>query len=187
MNTTFSPANPPPHEIQLQQRLANTPPVFSLPPHSCSSSRRLTTAVVRVVMLLLGSAMGMLMYINYATMWSLIIDHKIFVPITVKEDQHRQQQPKSAHHPLKKNNKEDADTDSTNAFDTNPIFNKQYDNCIVGAGLAGSVIAENYAMVLSQSSLIIERRHHIGGNCFDYIDTETGICVSLFGAHLFLT
>jgi hypothetical protein len=64
---------------------------------------------------------------------------------------------------------------------------KEYDNCIVGAGLSGSVIAENYASHFGQSSLIIEKRDHIAGNCFDYIDEETGIRVSLFGAHLFHT
>lgn len=66
-------------------------------------------------------------------------------------------------------------------------YAKEYDNCIVGAGLSGSVIAENYATRFGQSSLIIEKRSHIGGNCFDYIDDDTGIRVSLFGAHLFHT
>jgi len=66
-------------------------------------------------------------------------------------------------------------------------FSKEYDNCIVGAGLSGSVIAENYATKLGQTSLIIEKRDHIGSNCYDYIDDETGIRVSLFGAHLFHT
>ena len=64
---------------------------------------------------------------------------------------------------------------------------KQYDNCIVGAGLSGSVIAENYATHFGQTSLILEKRNHIGGNCYDYIDDDTGIRVSLFGAHLFHT
>ena len=68
-----------------------------------------------------------------------------------------------------------------------PAFEKEYDNCIVGAGLSGSVIAENYASQFGQTSLILEKRHHIAGNCFDYIDKETGILVSLFGAHLFHT
>jgi len=66
-------------------------------------------------------------------------------------------------------------------------FNVRYDNCIVGAGLSGSVIAENYARLLGQTSLIIEKRDHIGGNCYDYIDDDTGIRVSLYGAHLFHT
>ena len=67
------------------------------------------------------------------------------------------------------------------------VRTKQYDVCIVGAGLSGAVIAERYASILQQSVLILEKRNHIGGNCFDYIDEETGIRVSKFGAHLFHT
>ena len=83
---------------------------------------------------------------------------------------------------------EDNNSADTNAKeDDDDPFSREYDNCIVGAGLSGSVIAENYARLLGQTSLIIEKRHHIGGNCFDYIDDDTGIRVSLFGAHLFHT
>jgi UDP-galactopyranose mutase len=77
--------------------------------------------------------------------------------------------------------------DENNDDDDDDPFSKKYDNCIVGAGLSGSVIAENYATKLGQTSLIIEKRTHIGGNCYDYIDEETGIRVSRFGAHLFHT
>jgi UDP-galactopyranose mutase len=66
------------------------------------------------------------------------------------------------------------------------IFAKQYDNCIIGSGLSGSVIAQQYS-TFNQSSLIIEKRSHIGGNCYDTIDSETGIRISLYGAHLFHT
>ena len=66
-------------------------------------------------------------------------------------------------------------------------FSYEFDNCMVGAGLSGSVIAEQYASKLGQTSLIIEKRSHIGGNCYDYIDAETNIRVSLYGAHLFHT
>jgi UDP-galactopyranose mutase len=62
-----------------------------------------------------------------------------------------------------------------------------YDVCIVGAGLSGAVIAERYASVLKKSVLVLEKRDHIGGNCYDYVDEETGIRVSRFGAHLFHT
>ncbi|KAL3760729.1 hypothetical protein ACHAWU_003637 [Discostella pseudostelligera] len=85
------------------------------------------------------------------------------------------------------NTDDDSDNGGTSTTTTNPIFDKEYDNCIVGAGLSGSVIAENYANLFHKTSLIIERRDHIGGNCFDYIDKDTGIRVSLFGAHLFHT
>lgn len=66
------------------------------------------------------------------------------------------------------------------------ILSAPYDNCIIGSGLSGSVIAQQYA-ALSQTSLIIEKRSHIGGNCYDTIDDETGIRISLYGAHLFHT
>lgn len=62
-----------------------------------------------------------------------------------------------------------------------------HDICIVGAGLSGAVIAERYASQRNQTSLIIERRDHIAGNCYDFIDEETGIRVSKYGAHLFHT
>ena len=43
-----------------------------------------------------------------------------------------------------------------------------FNHIIVGAGFAGSVIAERVANVLNQKVLIIEKRKHIGGNCYDY-------------------
>jgi len=64
---------------------------------------------------------------------------------------------------------------------------EDYDVCIVGSGLSGAVIAERYASQLNQKVVVIEKRNHIGGNCYDYIDDETGIRVSKYGAHLFHT
>eukprot|EP00531_Pseudo-nitzschia_arenysensis_P004304 CAMPEP_0116116844 /NCGR_PEP_ID=MMETSP0329-20121206/1254_1 /TAXON_ID=697910 /ORGANISM="Pseudo-nitzschia arenysensis, Strain B593" /LENGTH=493 /DNA_ID=CAMNT_0003610365 /DNA_START=53 /DNA_END=1534 /DNA_ORIENTATION=- len=64
---------------------------------------------------------------------------------------------------------------------------QEYDVCIAGAGLSGSVIAERYASQLDQKVIVIEKRNHIGGNCYDYIDDDTGIRVSQYGAHLFHT
>lgn len=63
----------------------------------------------------------------------------------------------------------------------------KFDVCVVGAGLSGAVIAERYAATTNKSILVLEKRNHIGGNCYDYIDTETGIRVSKYGAHLFHT
>ena len=48
---------------------------------------------------------------------------------------------------------------------------------IVGAGLSGAVIAEQASKRSGLRSLVIDKRNHIGGNCFDYID-EHGIRVS---------
>ena len=41
--------------------------------------------------------------------------------------------------------------------------------------------------LLGKRVLILEKRNHIGGNCYDYTDEETGILVSLYGVHLFHT
>lgn len=56
---------------------------------------------------------------------------------------------------------------------------------IIGAGISGAVLAEGYAS-LGKKVLVIEKRDHIGGNCYDYID-ENRILVSKYGAHLFHT
>jgi UDP-galactopyranose mutase len=62
---------------------------------------------------------------------------------------------------------------------------KQIDILIIGAGISGSVLAERYASI-GKKVLIIEKRNHIAGNCYDYVD-ENGILVSKYGAHLFHT
>jgi UDP-galactopyranose mutase len=72
-------------------------------------------------------------------------------------------------------------------YSIDSVFNKQYDVCCVGAGLSGGIIAERYATLLSKKVLVIEKRDHIGGNCYDHIDEETGILVNKYGAHLFHT
>lgn len=61
-----------------------------------------------------------------------------------------------------------------------------YDIIIVGAGISGAVIAERYASMLDKKVLIIEKRDHVGGNCYDYYD-EGGVLISKYGAHLFHT
>jgi len=62
----------------------------------------------------------------------------------------------------------------------------EYDLVIVGAGLSGAVIAERASTQLGLSSLVIDKREHIGGNCYDFID-EHGIRISLYGVHIFHT
>ena len=56
---------------------------------------------------------------------------------------------------------------------------------VVGAGISGATIAERYAAA-GKKVLVVEKRNHIGGNCFDYYN-EHGILVSKYGAHLFHT
>ena len=57
---------------------------------------------------------------------------------------------------------------------------------VVGAGLAGSVVAEHIARVLKKNVLIIEQRHHIGGNTYDYYNDD-GILIHSYGPHIFHT
>jgi len=61
-----------------------------------------------------------------------------------------------------------------------------FDYLIVGAGFAGSVIAERLARVSDKNVLLIDRRPHIGGNAFDHYN-EHGILVHKYGPHIFHT
>jgi UDP-galactopyranose mutase len=61
-----------------------------------------------------------------------------------------------------------------------------FDIIIVGAGLSGLVLAERFSSVLQKRVLVLEKRDHIGGNCFDYRDGN-GILVHKYGPHLFHT
>jgi len=63
----------------------------------------------------------------------------------------------------------------------------KHDYIIVGCGLSGAVIAERIANIFKKRVLILEKRDHIGGNCYDYIDEETNIRMNKYGAHLFHT
>ncbi len=63
---------------------------------------------------------------------------------------------------------------------------QQYDYLIVGAGLSGATFAQ-HAAESGASVLVIDKRDHIGGNVYDYIDPISGIRVSKYGAHLFHT
>jgi UDP-galactopyranose mutase len=67
------------------------------------------------------------------------------------------------------------------------IHNEKYDVLIVGCGLSGVVMAERFANELNKKVLIIEKRNHVGGNVYDYIDPETNILMNKYGAHLFHT
>jgi UDP-galactopyranose mutase len=61
-----------------------------------------------------------------------------------------------------------------------------YDYLIVGAGFAGSVMAERLARGSGRRVLIIDKRPHIGGNAYDYYDAA-GILVHRYGPHIFHT
>jgi UDP-galactopyranose mutase len=61
-----------------------------------------------------------------------------------------------------------------------------FDFLIVGAGFAGSVLAERLASMGNKKVLLIDKRNHIGGNTFDYYDHH-GILVHKYGPHIFHT
>ena len=62
----------------------------------------------------------------------------------------------------------------------------KYDYLIVGAGYAGSVMAERLASQLNKKVLIVEKRNHIAGNAYDEYD-DHGILVHRYGPHIFHT
>jgi UDP-galactopyranose mutase len=61
-----------------------------------------------------------------------------------------------------------------------------FDYLIVGAGYAGSVLAERLAGGSGKQVLLVDRRPHIAGNAYDHYD-ESGILVHKYGPHIFHT
>lgn len=61
-----------------------------------------------------------------------------------------------------------------------------FDFIIIGAGFAGSVLAERLATQRQKRILVIDKRRHIGGNCYDCFD-EHGVLIHQYGPHLFHT
>lgn len=61
-----------------------------------------------------------------------------------------------------------------------------FDYLIVGAGFAGSVLAERLASQLNKKVLVIDKRQHIGGNAFDKYDDD-GLLIHQYGPHIFHT
>ncbi len=61
-----------------------------------------------------------------------------------------------------------------------------FDYLIVGAGFAGSVLAERLASKAGKKVLIIDQRNHIGGNAYDYYNND-GILIHKYGPHIFHT
>ncbi|MBU0666506.1 MAG: UDP-galactopyranose mutase [Nanoarchaeota archaeon] len=64
--------------------------------------------------------------------------------------------------------------------------NEDFEIVVVGAGISGAVIAERCARILRKKVLVIEKRYHIGGNCYDHFDKK-GILIHKYGPHLFHT
>ena len=63
---------------------------------------------------------------------------------------------------------------------------RKFDVLVVGAGFAGSVMAERLAEDAGLTVLVIDRRPHIAGNAYDELD-EAGILIHRYGPHIFHT
>src|SRR5688500_15513137 len=63
---------------------------------------------------------------------------------------------------------------------------ERVDTLVVGAGYAGTIMAERLASQCGHTVLVIDRRDHIAGNAHDYVD-EHGVLVHRYGPHIFHT
>lgn len=64
---------------------------------------------------------------------------------------------------------------------------QQADLIVVGAGFYGATIAERAAAERGLRVLLLDRRHHVGGNAYSEPDPATGIEVHRYGPHFFHT
>ena len=63
---------------------------------------------------------------------------------------------------------------------------ESFDYLVVGAGFAGAVLAERLASGLGKRVLVIDKRPHVAGNAYDYLNAD-GLLVHLYGPHIFHT
>jgi|GEM_PF-9775 len=66
------------------------------------------------------------------------------------------------------------------------VVEEKYDTIIIGAGFAGAVVARELAEYGNEKVLILEKRAHIGGNCYDSYDGH-GVLIHNYGPHIFHT
>jgi len=59
-------------------------------------------------------------------------------------------------------------------------------NLVIGAGFSGATIANLLATQLGEEVVVIDKKDHIAGNCFDYRD-KNGIMIHKYGSHIFHT
>lgn len=62
----------------------------------------------------------------------------------------------------------------------------KYDWLIIGCGFTGCVIAERLASKHNKKIMIVDRRNHIAGNAYDYVN-NSGVLVHKYGPHIFHT
>ena len=79
-----------------------------------------------------------------------------------------------------------SDSRSVSTRSSHSVRGNTYDYLVVGAGFAGSVLAERLASTMGKRILLIDKRDHVGGNTFDYLD-RAGILVHRYGPHIFHT
>jgi len=72
------------------------------------------------------------------------------------------------------------------AVPSRPASSPDYDWLVVGAGFAGSVLAERLARERGEQVLVIDRRPHIAGNAYDHLDAA-GLLIHQYGPHIFHT
>lgn len=63
---------------------------------------------------------------------------------------------------------------------------KEYDSIVVGCGFAGAVTARELAERGKEKVLVLEKRDHVAGNCYDTCD-EHGVLIHQYGPHIFHT
>ena len=61
-----------------------------------------------------------------------------------------------------------------------------FDWLVVGAGFAGSVLAERLASQRGERVMVVDRRPHIAGNAYDHLDAA-GVLMHRYGPHIFHT
>lgn len=66
----------------------------------------------------------------------------------------------------------------------NTTIEKQYDAIIAGAGPVGCLLAERLANELNWKVLLVDKRNHVAGNCYDTIH-ESGLMIHRYGPHYF--
>ena len=79
-----------------------------------------------------------------------------------------------------------ASSDFSSAVNAAVPGKRGFDYLIVGAGFAGSVLADRLARGLGLKVLVVDRRPHIGGNAYDRYD-DAGVLIHPYGPHIFHT